>query len=303
MDNIKLTPYFRAYRERIEDNTDELKKLKAATSSLLVPSPNKNVFFIDNTETKMSQWLYPITINESAFLDIRPYVNSRNEINNFDMVHALTNQALLELEWQQELSRFVTIEGNVSSLFGSWLTQLLAQRYGMTARDSFLFQIGFTAYYLSIFSTQSDIENYWNSVRRRLDRYTLIPRDIVDEFEELTDQDGKSFLDILKETSREDRLEKLCSFLNEIIGTPLNHFSPKLLSEMVSFSWIGPSAAVNCIISLYHPVPFIEMLSRAVENSYYNNKTNIGKTVKVNKKASIDEVSKFVKMLNAENKI
>lgn len=302
MENIKLTPYFKTFRERIEDNTDTLKRLSATKSSQLKQSRIENVYFIDNDEDSLSQWIYPITINGEAFMDARPYMTSRNEINNNDMFTALENTALLELEWKNERERFINIDGNTSAIFGTWISQFLTRKYGMNVRDSFLAQIGFTAYYLSLFSMEEDVDKYWRSARMRIERYTLIPRDLIDEFEELTFE-GANFLDIVKKSSQDELLDNICNFINGIITTPLTYLTPRFLGELVSFSWMGPTAAIGCINSLYHPVPFIEMLSRAVTHSAYNNKTDIGRTVKANRRAEVKSVADFVTTIRKSNLI
>lgn len=302
---IYKTPYGLVQLKKYNSIHAELVKMVDTNSDILKETALQSVFSIDPGYDGIDQFNFPMIAGDCVIIDDRYLRNSKGIIINSMEARLLTRIAILELEWVESRESFASIIGPISSVYGTWVSSMLTSSFNRGAEDGLVMRVAFSLFCYSNFLPEEQKEELEQgklnvSLLKMLSRNARIPSDFILDTMERKDEQGRTLVQVLASRTVNQpsvKLDKLCNWLNDVMGTPIQEFSSATVSQVTANgAWAGANARPLANIALYHPPVIAAMLEHAGAYSVIEKRSRIAMAANaVKRETDTDHISDFVR--------
>lgn len=302
---IYKTPYGLVQLKKYNSIHAELVKMVDTGSDILKETALQSVFSIDPGYDGIDQFNFPMVVGDKVIVDDRYLRNSKGTIINSMEARLLARIAILELEWVESRESFASVIGPISSVYGTWVSSMLTSSFNRGAEDSLVMRIAFSLFCYSNFLPEEQNDELEQgklnvSLLKMLSRNARIPSDFILDTMERKDEHGRTLVQALtgtKSAHKSIKLDILCDWLNDVMGTPIQEFSSSTISQITANgAWAGANARPLANIALYHPPVIAAMLEQASSYNVIEKRSRIAMAANaVKRETDVAHISEFVR--------
>lgn len=236
----------------------------------------------------------PFAAKDIVIIDKRPFIDKRGNLTKNTEWNFMSRLAKFEYLWINMPDAFTPIIPQLCSVYGSWISQVVAGRFSATLDDAERVRVlAGCAFYASILKMQGETLPQGDELAALYLRFSANKLRMPVRQAELL------FTGEWAENMGSAGIEDMVSNIVNATDSPAIRMDTSTLFALASTgSWYGNDSDIVCLAAMEHPPTLLTLIEAALSSTAYR-KTRIGMVVNSLKRpARLDAIESWIKKLN-----